>query len=129
MYQGRGGEVPPSRLSPTQEFTIRGLSLNLGDAFEIGLLDFVPSTTRKLTVKFPREGIDITYRGTSEEEKARYPADKKHMTWFDVILGKDASVSVEGFGIPYSNPDHPAEGSRAQWIQRRTRSIAFSAGV
>ncbi|KAF5962385.1 hypothetical protein FBULB1_14227, partial [Fusarium bulbicola] len=69
----------------------------------------VPCKTLKLTVKFPREEIDITYRATSEEENARYPAAKKNMTWVDVVLGKDASVSVEGFGMPYSNPGHPAE--------------------
>ncbi|KAF5675867.1 DNA helicase [Fusarium circinatum] len=69
----------------------------------------VPCKTSKLTVKFPREEIDITYRATSEEENARYPAAKKNMTWVDVVLGKDASVSVERFGMPYSNPGHPAE--------------------
>ncbi|QGI60798.1 hypothetical protein CEK26_004768 [Fusarium fujikuroi] len=95
---------------------MRGLLLNLRDALETSLLDFIPSTTGKLTVKFPRDDINITYRGTSEEEKARYPADKKHMTWFDVILGKDASVSVEGFGIPYSNPGHPAGKKHMAWV-------------
>ncbi|KAF4442135.1 hypothetical protein FACUT_2243 [Fusarium acutatum] len=69
----------------------------------------IPSNTWKLTVKFPREEIDITHRAASEEETARYPAGKKHMTWVDVILGNNASVSVQGFGMPYSNPGHPAE--------------------
>ncbi|KAF5539312.1 DNA helicase [Fusarium napiforme] len=69
----------------------------------------ITSNTWKLTVKFPRENIDITYRAASEEENARYPASKKHMTWVDVVLGKDAQVSVQGFGMPYSNPGHPAE--------------------
>ncbi|KAF4501097.1 DNA helicase [Fusarium agapanthi] len=69
----------------------------------------IPSKTWKLTVKFPREEIDITYRATSEEENARYPTAKKHMAWVDVVLGKDASVSVEGFAMPYSNLGHPAE--------------------
>ncbi|KAG5747292.1 hypothetical protein H9Q69_002496 [Fusarium xylarioides] len=69
----------------------------------------ISSNTWKLAVKFPRENIDITYRAASEEENARYPANKKHMTWVDVILGKDTSVSVQGFGNPYSNPGHPAE--------------------
>jgi hypothetical protein len=60
-------------------------------------------------VKFPRENIDITYRAASEEENAKYPARKKHMTWVDVTLEKYAPVSVQGFGMPYSNPGHPAE--------------------
>ncbi|KAF5550154.1 DNA helicase [Fusarium phyllophilum] len=86
-------------------------SAGLGQCYHI---DFatqraIPSNTWKLTVKFPRENIDITYRAASEEENARYPANKKHMTWVDVILGKNASVSVQGFGSPYSNPGHPAE--------------------
>ncbi|KAH7205902.1 hypothetical protein DER44DRAFT_884002 [Fusarium oxysporum] len=68
------------------------------------------SNTRKLTVKFPRGEIDITYRAASEQDTARYPDAKKHMTWVDVFLGKNAEVSVKGFGMPYSNPGHPAEG-------------------
>ncbi|KAF5625043.1 DNA helicase [Fusarium sp. NRRL 52700] len=80
---------------------------------DLGTRKVIPSIARKLTIKFPREDIEITYRAASEEEKARYPAAKKHMTWVDVTLGKNASVSVEGFGLPYSNPGHPAEG----WLQ------------
>ncbi|KAJ0149822.1 Uncharacterized protein HZ326_7606 [Fusarium oxysporum f. sp. albedinis] len=68
------------------------------------------SNTRKLTVKFPRGEIDITYRAASEQDTAKYPDAKKHMTWVDVFLGKNAQVSVKGFGMPYSNPGHPAEG-------------------
>ncbi|KAF4947774.1 hypothetical protein FGADI_10168 [Fusarium gaditjirri] len=68
-----------------------------------------PSNTRKLTLKFPREDIDITYRAASEEDTARYPAVKKLMTWVKVSLGNNAEISVKGFGMPYSNPGHPAE--------------------
>ncbi|KAF5249661.1 hypothetical protein FANTH_4969 [Fusarium anthophilum] len=84
----------------------------------------VPCKTLKLTVKFPREEIDITYRATSEEENARYPAAKKNMTWVDVVLGKDASVSVEGFGMPYSNPGHPAQ----DWL-RYPASVTVTGGL
>ncbi|KAF5723290.1 hypothetical protein FMUND_1924 [Fusarium mundagurra] len=77
---------------------------------DFGSQKAIPSTTRKLTVKFPREEINITYQAATEEETTRYPAGKKYMTWVSVILGKGASVSVQGFGMPYSNPCYPAEG-------------------
>ncbi|KAF5580454.1 DNA helicase [Fusarium pseudoanthophilum] len=76
---------------------------------DFGSEKVIPSTTRKLTVKFPRE-IDITYRAATEEETTRYPVGKKYMTWVSVSLGKGASVSVQGFGMPYSNPGLSAEG-------------------
>ncbi|KAF5530981.1 hypothetical protein FMEXI_13221 [Fusarium mexicanum] len=34
---------------------------------------------------------------------------KKHMSWVEVFLGENTAVSVNRFGIPYSNPCHPAE--------------------
>lgn len=60
-------------------------------------------------MKFPREDINITYLAASEQEKARYPTGKRYVSWVDVVLGTDASVYVKRFGIPYSNPGHPAE--------------------
>ncbi|KAF5576926.1 DNA helicase [Fusarium pseudocircinatum] len=77
---------------------------------DFGSQKVIASTTRKLTVKFPREDIKITYQAATEEETTRYPAGKKYMTWVSVILGKGASVSVQGFGMPYSNPVYTAEG-------------------
>ncbi|KLO84716.1 Uncharacterized protein LW93_4996 [Fusarium fujikuroi] len=53
-----------------------------------------PSNTWDLTVKFPRDDINITYRVASEDETARYSAGKKHITWVDVFLGNNASVSI-----------------------------------
>ncbi|CCT63610.1 uncharacterized protein FFUJ_05242 [Fusarium fujikuroi IMI 58289] len=83
-----------------------------------------PSNTWDLTVKFPRDDINITYRAASEDETARYSAGKKHMTWVVVFLGNNASVSVQGFGIPYSNPGHPAE----DWL-RYTASTTVIGGL
>ncbi|KAF5689046.1 hypothetical protein FDENT_4548 [Fusarium denticulatum] len=77
---------------------------------DIGSQKVIASTTRKFTVKFPRENINIAYQPATEEETTRYPAGKKYMTWVSVILGKGASVSVQGFGMPYSNPGCTAEG-------------------
>ncbi|RBA17465.1 hypothetical protein FPRO05_02189 [Fusarium proliferatum] len=83
-----------------------------------------PSNTWELTVKFPRDDININYRAASDEETARYPAGKKHMTWVDVFLGNNAPVSVQGFGMPYSNPGHPAE----DWL-RYTASTTVIGGL
>ncbi|KAG9504905.1 hypothetical protein J7337_004885 [Fusarium musae] len=78
---------------------------------DFGSEKVIPSTTRRLTVKFPREEINITYQAATEEETTRYPTGKKYMTWVSVILGKGASVSVQGFGMPYSNPCYFTESS------------------
>ncbi|KAM0218236.1 hypothetical protein ACHAQI_001423 [Fusarium lateritium] len=72
-----------------------------------------PCDIRRFRVKFPREQIEIAYRAASQEEAAAYPKVKAAMTWVDVTLGQDAKVSVEGFGMPYVNPGHPAE----EWLR------------
>ncbi|KAF9768906.1 hypothetical protein IL306_013754 [Fusarium sp. DS 682] len=80
-----------------------------GKSYQLNDQKLTLSNTRKITVKFPREEIAITYRAADEQETARYPNAKKHMAWVDVVLGKDAEVFVKGFGMPYANPGHPAD--------------------
>ncbi|PNP61285.1 hypothetical protein FNYG_13971 [Fusarium nygamai] len=86
---------------------------------DFGSEKVIPNTTRKLTVKFPREEINITYQAATEEETTRYPAGKKYMTWakwsiaslapnFDYGYGADQSWDMER----YMKQLHEIEGHR-----------------
>ncbi|PTD01498.1 hypothetical protein FCULG_00010287 [Fusarium culmorum] len=72
----------------------------------------VPCKFRRLVVKFPRE-VEVTFRVATEEGISKLPEGKASMSWVEVVLKKGAKVSVEGFGLPYANVNHPAH----EWLQ------------
>ncbi|KAH6959138.1 putative DNA helicase [Fusarium avenaceum] len=72
----------------------------------------VPCEFRRLKVKFPHE-IRVSFRAATEDEISKLPKEKVKMSWVEVALKKGAKVTVEGFGLPYANPDHPAH----EWLR------------
>ncbi|KAJ3538736.1 hypothetical protein NM208_g5772 [Fusarium decemcellulare] len=69
----------------------------------------VPADTRRITIKFPRDGFQRFVEPVSDALRARFPSVKKEMTLVHVSL-KDASLTkVHGFGVPFKNNGHPSE--------------------
>ena len=68
----------------------------------------------RLTVKFPRCGLQTFVEPVEGELRDRFPNAKKGLSLVQVFLRDDAQVTVEGFGIPFANPSHTAEG----WINK-----------
>ncbi|KAH6850200.1 hypothetical protein B0I37DRAFT_428198 [Chaetomium sp. MPI-CAGE-AT-0009] len=69
-----------------------------------------------LNIKFPRGQIDMTIEQAHPALVKRFPGVGK-LSFVSVRLHEDARVRVDGFGMPYKNPEHPeAEG----WINSNT---------
>ncbi|KAK1766326.1 DNA helicase [Phialemonium atrogriseum] len=75
----------------------------------------VPTDLYRITVKFPRgqfsrSSADMTVRNYLPSAVQA----SKNLTILIVDVHADAEVTVEGFGMPFTNPGHPSEG----WINK-----------
>ncbi|KAK3295984.1 AAA domain-containing protein [Chaetomium fimeti] len=72
-----------------------------------------------LTIKFPRGQIDMTVEQAHPTIVKRFPGAEK-LSFVSVRLHEQGRVRVDGFGMPYKNPEHPeAEG----WVNRNTTMV------
>jgi hypothetical protein len=73
-----------------------------------------------LQIKFPRDQYTTTVAGMSEAAPvALKDAKKLSRVQFDLHPG--AEVKVEGYGIPFANPEHPSHA----WINDDAPIIAI----
>ncbi|CAG9982658.1 unnamed protein product [Clonostachys byssicola] len=70
-----------------------------------------PATSLKLKVKMPRGHYRITFKDINSMPslKNRFP-QQKPITAVVITLHEGHSVTVDGYGNPFSNPEHPCDG-------------------
>lgn len=72
-----------------------------------------------MDIKFPRGQVDMTAEQASPAFLNRFPGAER-FTLISVRLHEGARVRVDGFGMPYKNPEQPAaEG----WVNRNTPMV------
>ncbi|EAQ90943.1 predicted protein [Chaetomium globosum CBS 148.51] len=80
---------------------------------------FVQSEVHPVDIKFPRGQVDMTAEQASPAFLNRFPGAER-FTLISVRLHEGARVRVDGFGMPYKNPEQPAaEGWRAFYFAIR----------
>ncbi|KAJ3530916.1 hypothetical protein NM208_g3330 [Fusarium decemcellulare] len=71
-----------------------------------------PSEFLRIRVKFPRGSIHIAVEELGQDRRALF-AFRGNMSQVQVRLQPGSQVDVEGFGIPFENPGHPAQ----EWLK------------
>lgn len=77
----------------------------------------VPTVTdvRTIRVKFPRGRITYSVDSLDDDKlQGLFPAATRLLSIVRVSLHPGSEVAVEGYGLPFANPDHPREG----WLNR-----------
>ncbi|CAH0015243.1 unnamed protein product [Clonostachys rhizophaga] len=74
----------------------------------------VPATSLKLKVKMPRGHYRISFKDMNSIPGLRNRFRQQNMTAAQITLHEGHSVTVDGYGNPFSNPGHPCDG----WLNR-----------
>ncbi|KPM45180.1 hypothetical protein AK830_g1349 [Neonectria ditissima] len=71
-----------------------------------------PTEVSQIVIKFPRGQTTRVISALHAGKRDLFPGVKGGLSILDVSLVDDAIVQIEGFGMPFANPGHPAE----DWI-------------
>lgn len=66
--------------------------------------------TYALRLVLPRGQYGVTVQAASDDMRARFPGLTKALTVVEISLRDGATLSVHGFGMPFRNDGHPAQG-------------------
>jgi hypothetical protein len=89
------------------------LTVNADRLRRLAHLALAESEEYRLNITFPRGQVTIITQDalTYKEVRERFP-DAERLTLVQVHLAEGARVGVEGFGMPYRNPEDPVRKLR-----------------
>ncbi|KAL6407075.1 hypothetical protein AUP68_09901 [Ilyonectria robusta] len=73
----------------------------------------IPTTALRLSVEFPRDLAYFEFEPIDDGRRELIAKPVGEMSVVKVYLKEGAEVDVEGFGLPFANPGHPAEA----WLE------------